>query len=214
MAKRVLLLVLPLLLTLLLAACSHTRLVGSEVRQTAAFGPAGAPSTPVLYRFERLPSQTQNPDLERLEQAAQTLLQAKGWLLGEAQTPSQVRYSVMLEWRTGRYAVDTWGRPMDAFMSPHVYPAWGWAGRGPASLGFSSTWRIPPTPHYSHEVRVLVRNVQTGQLVYETQARHDGPWHDGANIAPVVLQAALADFPNPRAAQQTISIELPPQPQP
>lgn len=194
------------LLPLLLAACSHTRLVDSQVQQTAAFGPSGVPTAPVAYRFERLPSQLQNADLGLLEQAAQTQLQAKGWVRDEA----AARYSVMLEWRTGRHATDSWGRPMDAFMSPHVYAGWGWAGRGPASLGLSSAWRIPPSPQYSHEVRVLVRHVQSSQVVYETQARHDGPWHDGANIAPVVVQAALADFPNPKAALQKIAIELPP----
>jgi hypothetical protein len=37
----------------------------------------------------------------------------------------------------------------------------------------------------------------------------EGPWSDSANLLPVLLEAALRDFPNPPAGVRKVTIELP-----
>jgi hypothetical protein len=46
-------------------------------------------------------------------------------------------------------------------------------------------------------------------VVYETSASFDGTWSDSANLLPVLLQAALQDYPQPPAGSRKVNIELP-----
>mgnify|MGYP001796370640 CR=1 FL=1 len=62
---------------------------------------------------------------------------------------------------------------------------------------------------YRHDVTLLLRDLRTGQLVYETSATHTGPWNDRYNILRALLAAALKDFPNPPAGPRSVKVEIP-----
>jgi hypothetical protein len=65
----------------------------------------------------------------------------------------------------------------------------------------------PPWTRYT--VQILMRDVASGQTTYETTAVFEGPWSDSAQLLPVVMEAALRDYPNPPAGPRKVVIELP-----
>ena len=69
--------------------------------------------------------------------------------------------------------------------------------------------RFPPPTHYRREVSLIMRDLKSGQVVYETRASHSGPWRDNVPIFATLFQAALANFPNPPAGLRRVNIELP-----
>jgi len=56
---------------------------------------------------------------------------------------------------------------------------------------------------------VLLRELASGQVVYETSATFDSTWSDSNNLLPVLMQAALQDYPQPLAGPRKVNIELP-----
>jgi hypothetical protein len=56
---------------------------------------------------------------------------------------------------------------------------------------------------------VLLRDVTSGQVAYETSASFDGPWNDTGNLLPVLLDAALQGYPHPPSGPRKVVIELP-----
>src|SRR5574337_736198 len=172
-----------LLLGLLLAGCATTLLVDSDVRSfsTLAALPAGA-----TYRFERLPSQ-------QAASAAQSELEAMAAPalanVGLQQSDANPRYGVEVDARVAPMLspwAGAWGPPWPYAWGPGW---WGWHG------GF---WGPPPEPPWYHrEVSVVIRDLHSHQVVYETHAVHDGPWPDSRRILPVMFAAALQGFPTP-----------------
>jgi hypothetical protein len=183
------------LATVVLSGCATSRNVESEVR---SFGGA----TPILagasYRFERLPSQSPQ-SVEPLELAAQKVLTAKGLVRSDA----QASYSVQV-----RLDADA--------LQPDALQHW-------ANTPFpdrvvvapdGSVWRqvrrplLDPT-WYRHSLQVVVRELASGSVAYETRAVHESPWSDTPNLIAPLMEAALGDFPQAQPAPKTIAIELP-----
>ena len=69
--------------------------------------------------------------------------------------------------------------------------------------------RFPPPTQYRREVSLVLLDLASGQVVYETRASHEGPWSDSMPIFATLFKAALANFPNPPAGPQRVNIELP-----
>ncbi|MGH6627988.1 MAG: DUF4136 domain-containing protein [Burkholderiaceae bacterium] len=188
-----------LFVVLLLAGCATTRLVDSEVR---SFSSLPATPTSAAYRFERLPSQQSYGDQQaQLEAMAQQAL-AK---VGLQRDDSAAKYSVQIgahAQREIRYSYDPW------------WPGWG-PGWGPHWRGHGSMfWHHPFPPYsetrlYKHQVSLVLRDLASSQLVYETHAVHDGLWADSAAIWPVMFEAALSGFPNPPPGVRRVNIEIP-----
>ena len=68
--------------------------------------------------------------------------------------------------------------------------------------------------HYRFErlpsqVSLVMRDLRSGQVVYETRARHDGPWADSTPVFATLFQAAMAGFPNPPASPRKVFIDIP-----
>ncbi len=187
-----------LTLTLLLAGCSGLRLVESQVQALPAAGVTIEPEG--RYRFERLPSQQTQAATEATEAMAEAELKKVGLLRDDA----AARYSVQLSTRVQSYRVDDWGRPYGGSRigGSLMIGSGGYYGAG---IGM----RFPPPAQYRHEVTLLLRDLRSGQIVYETSALHEGPWSDSANILPAVLAAALRDFPRPPAGPRRVSVEIP-----
>jgi hypothetical protein len=67
---------------------------------------------------------------------------------------------------------------------------------------------IEPT-WYSHSVHLVMRDLRSGQVTFETTATFDGPWTDTVNLLPPIMDAALHDFPAPPAGVRRVVVELP-----
>jgi hypothetical protein len=186
----------------LLAGCASTRVVDSQVLAIAHV-PPGMSLQGANYRFERLPSQAANPEAGLAEQQAERALAAVGLVRNDA----AASLSVQVGFLGTEYLSDPWGRP------------YGWGPYGSVAIGRGSAWgsgigvgmsmRMPPSPQYHREVSLVMRDLGSGQVVYETRASHDGPWSDSTRIFATLFQAALAHFPTPPASLQRVNIELP-----
>lgn len=196
------------------------RVIDSDVTafQTWQTAPPG-PNTP--YRFERLPSQ-QEPSAQQhvIEAAARTALAKVGLVPSDA----TARFSVQVLLNTQRVeqvladpfafgGFGVLGRGLGGYpgygrFGPGVY---GYGGSRGASFGLS--FPIFPIGFYEsttfkHELTVLMRDLGTQQVTFETRALHFGPWNDSLNLLPALLDAALRGFPQPPEGTRRIYVEL------
>jgi hypothetical protein len=188
-----------------LTGCASMRLIDSDVVSVAAV-PPGMNLQGAKYRFERLPSQVNNPEAGLAEQQAQAAMTAVGLVRDDA----AASLSGMVGFSGTQYLADPWGRPL-APWSPYgsIAIGSGFGGGFGSHIGLGVGMRFPPPTHYSREVSVVMRDLKSGQVVYETRASHAGPWSDSVPIFATLFQAALANFPNPPAGPRRVNIELP-----
>jgi hypothetical protein len=186
----------------LLTGCASVRLIDSDVVSVAAV-PPGVSLQGAKYRFERLPSQINNPEAGLAEQQAQAAMTAVGLVRDDA----GASLSVMVGFSGTQYLADPWGRPVAPGWTPYGNIVIG-SGLG-SHIGLGMGMRFPPPTHYSREVSLIMRDLKSGQVVYETRASHSGPWSDSVSIFATLFQAALANFPNPPAGPRRVNIELP-----
>jgi hypothetical protein len=177
-----------------LAGCATSYKLENDV-QTFASTPALP--TPATYRFERLPSQQVHPGQTALEALAEPALQKAG-LQRDDTNP---RMSVQVLARTERT------------LSPFSEP-WAW-GRGYGYWG--STWGHSgfhrpwgswywDSPWYHREVAVVVREIGTNRVLYETHVVNDGLWSDNRSVLPGMFEAAMQGFPNPPGGLRRVDI--------
>jgi len=191
-----------------MTGCSGMRLVDSQVTSFAPkLVPAGA-----SYRFERLPSQqAAKEDQDLLESMAEQALARVGLQRNDA----SAAYTVQVG-----FAQRSEYNPLDR---PAMYrdPRLG-VGLG---FGFGLGWRTPATSiqlanrpifpwlgepaDYNRELTVVLRELASHSVVFESHARHDGRWSDTEAIIPAMLDAALQGFPNPPAGTRQVNIEIP-----
>ena len=183
--------ILMLAAALLLAACSTYRLDNT----VQSFSHIGALPSPLTYRFERLPSQ-QDPQHAQLEAMADGALNTAGFKRDDANP----RYSVQISARTAA-TLSPWADPWEG-------AGWGWGGWGwHRRFGFGGGLRYE-SPWYHREVDVIVRELGTNRVVYESRAINDGPFFDAAKVSPAMFQAALQGFPNPPPGPRLVNIEI------
>ena len=188
----------------LLSGCASMRIVDSDVVSVAA-APAGMNLQGAKYRFERLPSQANNPEAGLAEQQAQAAMTAVGLVRDDA----NAQLSVLVGFAGTQYLADAWGRPLPpGAWSPYYGSISMGRGIGP-NVGLGMGMRFPPPTQYRREVSLILRDLKSGQVVYETRASHDGPWSDSVTIFATLFKAALAHFPNPPAGMQRVNIEIP-----
>lgn len=185
---------------LLQAGCASTRLVDSDV---VSYTPTAAQaiSVPATYRFERLPSQQAQADLQQqLETLAVPVLS----LFGLQRNDQSAQYSVQLDVRVQQDLDAPWESPWFG-VSRHHFIGYGSVRHGRFGLvAIHSDF-----PAYRREVSVVMRRVPDNQVVYESRALHEGRWSDDAAIVPAILQAALNGFPKPPAGPRKVNIEIP-----
>ncbi|MGI4779574.1 MAG: DUF4136 domain-containing protein [Janthinobacterium lividum] len=218
--------------TLALTGCATRWVVESDVRSFSSLTPDAGVAPGATYRFERLPSQLQDErgahQADSLEALAAPALDA----VGLARDDVAPRYSVQIGARVG-LTLSPWDDPwlgpwgFGGGWGPRSYAGlgvgvgvgrfhgrgyggyggWGGAGFGP---GFGGGWYDASTPWYSREVSVLLRELATNRVVYETRARNDGPYSSDAPVLRVMFQAALQGFPVPPQGERRVDIELAP----
>lgn len=186
-----------LLIAIWVSGCSSVRLVDSDVTthsSLAAVQPGAG------YRFERLPSQQVQAERQAaLERTVAPLLARAGL----SPATAGARYSVLLSARTQREPRAPWDDP---------YPGPG--GHEPLITSNGGVrWVLPmmrmDSPWYRREVSVLVRDLNTQQLVFESHASHEGRWADNDAVLPAMFEAALRGFPNPPAGPRRVPVEIP-----
>lgn len=187
---------------LLLTGCATTRTVSSQVTAVATV-PAGAQLQGAKYRFERLPLQAHNPEAGLAEQQAEQALAAVGLVRDDA----QAQLSVLVGFQSAQYVYDPSGRLGAYPWRP--YGALGFGRSGPFGYHWGVGMNTPPMTDYRREVSLILRDLRTGQVVYETRASHYGVWRDSEAIFATLFKAALANFPNPPAGVQRVNIDIP-----
>ena len=192
---------LTLVLTTLLAGCASMRVVDSQVLAVANVSP-GLQLQGAKYRFERLPSQVSNPEAGLAEQQAEQALAAVGLVRDDA----GAQVSVLVGFQGTQYLADPWGSP---YPGPYGSISIGRGVPWGSGVGVGMGMRFPPPVHYRREVSLILRDLKSGQVVYETRASHDGPWSDSMTIFATLFKASLAHFPNPPAGMQRVNIEVP-----
>lgn len=199
-----------------LAGCSTVRVIDSDVTafQTWRTAPPGPGTT---FRFERLPSQQANTAQHSLVEAAAIPVLAKVGLV-PSDTAARFSLQVLLNSQRVERSADPfgygglggfWGYPgfFGAGRFGHGVIGYG-SGRG-ASLGLSFPFGFHDAATSQHELTLLMRDLGTQQLVFQSRAVHVGPWSDSLNLLPALLEAALRGFPQPPAGTRRINIELP-----
>jgi hypothetical protein len=200
-----------------LSGCATHWVVDSEVRSFSTM-PAADTAAGATYRFERLPSQQEGEgarQADRLEAMAAPALERAGLKRDDAAP----RYSAQV----GARVTAT----LSPWTDPWFYPAWGPGSYFGGGLGYGHGWygrgwygpgwygpALPPAanPWYLREVSVVLRELPSSKVVYETRARNDGPYSVDAAVLPVMFEAALQGFPNPPQGERRVDIEIPPKP--
>ena len=182
-----------------LAGCSGMRLVDSDVTAFSAWT-ATPPGPNARYRFERLPSQfAAVAEQASVEAVATTSLAKVGLVL----SPTEARYAVQVIAATEvlqRYSDSGFG-----VGGPGVFIGGGNLG---GSVGLSFPFGFS-TPYYKRSVTVLMRELATQKVVFETRAVNDGPSGDFLAVLPAMLDSALLGFPQPPTGTRRVNVEIP-----
>lgn len=170
----------------LLAGCAGTYMLDNTVQ---SFGQLTAAPAALTYRFDRLPSQ-QVAGQAQLEAMADTALHQAGFRRDDA---------------SPRYGVQIGARVVEV-VSPFADPWDGWGyGRRWHRMGMGP---FMEPPWFHREVSVVVRELATGRIVYETRASSDGPFSNSATVLPAMFQAAMQGFPTPPQGPRTVNVQL------
>jgi hypothetical protein len=179
----------------LLGGCATSYVVDNSVQSFSGLAALPAPAT---YRFERLPLQ-QAPVQAQLEAMADAALHQAGLRRDDANP----RYSVQVA--GGMQPIfSPWADPWDRW-------GWGWGGWGVGlhhhrfGVGFGAPFR-PESVWYHREVSVVVRELASATVVFESRASNDGPWLDNTEVFPAMFQAAMQGFPNPPAGPRRVDV--------
>ncbi|HSV78056.1 MAG TPA: DUF4136 domain-containing protein [Ramlibacter sp.] len=199
--KRLLLILAAALAAAGLAGCATGYLLDNQVQSYSHLTAVPAPAT---YRFERLPSQqAMNPQQSELEAQADVALHKAGFRRDDASP----RYSVLVSARAQR-TLSPYSDPWDYGWG---WGGWGWGGGHRRSIGVGFGGPLFPRmdpPWYHREVSLVVRELASNRVVYETHAVNDGPWFDSRTVFPHMFEAALQGFPTPPAGPRRVDIRV------
>lgn len=191
----------------LLSGCATTRMIDSEVKSFAGATPAPRNAT---YRFERLPSQEASMDQNVVESMAAKALAKAGPVLTKDNPAYSVQVNLQIvrlprdprydPWMSGYGPVGRVGVQVGVGVGPH-----GGAGR----VGYGGMGIYSETPWYRNSVHLVMRELASSTVAFESTATFESPWPDSINIVPVMLEAALQGFPVPPQGPRTVPLELP-----
>ena len=185
---------LALAFSLLLSGCASTYVLDNTVQSFS--GLAALPAQPT-YRFERLPSQ-QAPAQAQLEGLADAALHKAGLRRDDANP----RYSVQVTARL-QPVLSPWADPWDI--------GWGFGGRRRGfGFGFGSRFSTMESPWYHREVSIIIRELSSNKVVFESSAANDGPWSNSPAVFPAMFEAAMQGFPNPPTGPRQVNIQINP----
>ena len=185
---------------LLLSGCAGIGNVSSDV---SSFGEWPAGRQPGSYAFERLPSQQAvGVQQDPIEGLARNALARVGMELN----PAAARYSVQVRVNTQVIEQAAYGSGYDGFgfATPGVF-----LGGGNRGLGFGLSFPIGYSDaYYRRELTLLVRDLTSSQVVFETRAVNDGRQNETLAALSSMMDAALQGFPQPPAGPRRIAVPV------
>lgn len=185
------------LVAAMLSGCATGYLLDNSVQSFSSL--AALPAQPA-YRLERLPSQQAFPLQTQVEAMADPALFKAGLRRDDAAP----QFSVQVTARVQR-ALSPWADPWDRWGG---VGGWGGGGWGRWGGGFGGPFPRMDQPWFHREVGIVMRDLSSNRVVYETHAVNDGPWGDNASVFPAMFDAALRGFPNPPAGVRQVSIQV------
>ena len=208
--------------TVALTGCATRWVVDSDVRSFSSLPADAAATVGATYRFERLPSQ-QGAGAEQQAKALEALAAPALESIRLQRSDTAPRYGAQIGARVG-LTNSPWDDP---WLGPWGYGG-GWGPRSYVGLGvgvgrfhgrgwggggfggWGSGWYGASTPWYSREVSIVLRELSSNKVVYESRARNDGPYSTDAPVLAVMFRAALQGFPMPPQGERRVDIEIPP----
>jgi len=203
--------------SLLLSGCNSMRIIESQV-QTSTQWPAGTASqsaTPAtaFFRHDRLPADANSLQAGWAEVELEAALKPLGWTRNDI----EAQYSIWIGVRAAEFIADPWGRPVRSPWVNRFNMSIG-TGYRPHGVGFGLGWGVgmntgmragfPPPSGYAQEVSIIIRDLKTSNVVYQTKASHEGPWSDHPNILRAMIAAALQGFPNPSQPNRRVDTTI------
>ena len=181
----------------LLTGCATVSTVESDVQ---SFSTTATPVQAGTFRFERLPSQDQDAEratsLESMAQAA--LLKA-----GFTRVESGARYSVQI----GAGTVTEVPVFPNLFFGRAAWSQFGHHRLWPSRGFYGPPW--PDRETFVTRVRLEIRDLGTGAVVYESTATNEESWFNPTRVLPALFEATLADFPSPPKVVRKVVVPLP-----
>jgi hypothetical protein len=190
------------LLGLSLSGCASVYLVDNQVQSFSRWASASVaePQAPQRFVWERLPSQAGDGQ-DVLERLATEALASVGWTL----TPE----GASAPWRV-QVSASTVTLPRAPWESPPS--PWRRGDRVVTADGkvlYMPRFMEIESPYYQRKVSLLIRDVASGQVVYETHASHDGRWGGSEPLWGAMLHAALQGFPQAPEGPRQVNLEVP-----
>ena len=185
---------------LMLAAAALTGCASSYILDNSvqSFSTLTALPSQASYRFDRLPSQQAFQFQNQVEAMADSAL----FKAGLRRDDSVPQLGVQVTARVQR-ALSPWADPWDGWGG-----LYGWRGRWGGSFGVGGPFPRMEQAWFHREVGIVVRDLPTNRVVYETHAVNDGPWSDNAAVFPAMFDAALQGFPNPPAGARQVNVKV------
>ena len=199
-------------LAALLAAGGCATHIRSEV---STFGTWPAGRQPDTYVFERLPSQQDEPNQQRMEDAARSAIETAGFKPAADAQVADV--AVLLNTRLVASHFSPfddptgWGGGLHRSRFGYSGFGGGFGGGYGLGLGYGSgfafgvddAWR-----RHVREVSVLIRDRKSGSVVFESRATSDGVLTTSPALMTAMFQAAMAPFPTTDAKARSVSTPL------
>lgn len=183
---------------LVLTGCATSYKLDNQVQSFSQL--QGMPAQP-SYRFERSLSQQVDPAQQALEALADPALHRAGLRRDDAAPRYSVQVTARAERSLSPYS-DPWG-------------PWGWGGGWGVGfggrhfgLGLGGPWSGVDSYWFHREVAVIVRELASNKVVYETHAVNDGPLLDNNAVLPAMFDAAMQGFPNPPPGPRRVDIQV------
>jgi len=122
----------------------------------------------------------------------------------------QAQYTIWIGVRVAEFFADPWGRPVRSPWTNRISVNIGTGYYRPHGMGWGLGMRsgFPPPSGYAQEVSIIIRDLQTSNVVYQTKAMHEGPWTDHQNIWRAMISAALQGFPNPSVLNRRVDTTI------
>lgn len=204
------------------SGCASVYRVDSQVESFARWsGPAPAaaasaasgsaiPQPPQVYRFDRLPSQASDEAARgqaELEALARVALAKQGWSLADAGVSPP--WTVRVSGGTLKLPRAPWEDPWDGYWGGYGFPGRDYVVTGRGQVIWAPVFIRMDMPYYQRKLALLISRADNGQVVYETQAAHDGRWNSSPELWGAMFDAALQGFPTPPGGPRQVNIDLP-----
>jgi len=201
------------------SGCASINNIDADVSSFSRW-PAGR--TPTTYTFERLPSQQAQPQqAQMLEDAARPAIEGSGLVAAPEGGAPDVTVQIGARitetglspyddpfWYGGMYP---WNRPFGyARYGRYARPLWGPYGGPYWGPGWNRGYWDYYGAYYDREAAVLIRDKRSGEPLYESRARSQGPTTGLTTVLPGLFIAAMKDFPAGSPANpHRVTIEAP-----